>query len=266
MFFVRSFLIASAICGALAQISNISTQCQNTVLAVAANPKAECLNPGGLLQVFLQGTSKSIVTSVDTWLKGLCALGPCSNDEIAFIVTNVTTGCASDLQPVLGDAQPGAITPLVQQIYPTVRKGACLADASKNNQLCITQTLSSVETVTGPVTIGRLLDIVPAIATGETSSLGGVDLCTPCVKQIYNVAKDDFPAIFGEGDVASNVKANCGASFVDGASDPNIVQTARDKTTTGNTNADASTDGSVQITGQQALLSTFLLGLLALAA
>ena len=108
--------------------SNISSQCQSTLLAVAANSQSECLNPSGLLQVFLQGTSNSIVTPVDTWLKGLCAQGSCSNDDIAFVVTNVTTGCASDLQPILGDTQPGSLTPLVQQIYPTVRKGACLAE------------------------------------------------------------------------------------------------------------------------------------------
>ena len=83
--------------------------------------------------------------------------------------------------------------------------------ASNKNQLCITQTLSNVESVTGPLTISKIRQIVPTIATG---SLDGVNLCTPCVKQIYNVAKTDFPTIFGAGDVASNVQAKCGASFV----------------------------------------------------
>jgi len=160
--------------------------------------------------------------------------------------------------------QPGALTPLVQQIYPTVRKAVCLADASNNNQLCVTQTLSSVETVTGALTISKLIQTVPTIVTGDASSLNGVNLCTPCVKQIYNVAKTDFPAIFGQGDIATNVRADCGASFVDGASDPNIIQTATNTTSSGSNNIN--TDGSVQLTGQQALLSTFLLGFLALAA
>jgi len=264
MFFARSLFIASAIGGALAQISNVSTQCQSTIITVAANPKASCLNPSALLQVFLQGGSNSVVTPVDTWLKGLCALGPCSNDDIASIVTNVTTGCASDLQPILGDAQPGSLTPLVQEIYPTVRKGVCLVDTSKNNQLCVTQTLSSIETVTGTLTINKLINLVSAIVNGQADSLNGVNLCTACVKQIYNVAKNDFPTIFGQGDIASDVQTSCGASFVDGASDPNIVQTATNNTTSGN--SINTTDGSVQITGQQALLSTFLLGLLALTA
>jgi len=197
-------------------------------------------------------------------LKGLCALGPCSNDDIASIVTNVTTGCAQDLQSFLGNAQPGALTPLIQQIYPTARKAVCLADASNNNQLCVTQTLSNVETVTGTLTIDKLSTVVSAIAGGNTSSLNGVNLCTPCDKQIYNTAKNDFPAIFGQGALASDVRNTCGASFVDGASDPNILQTASNQTTSGSTKSN--TDSAAQITGQQALLSTFLLGLLALAA
>ncbi|KAF9653219.1 hypothetical protein BDM02DRAFT_2160968 [Thelephora ganbajun] len=262
MFFTRSLLIASVIGSALAL--SVSTQCQNTIIAVAASPRSECLNPSDLLQVFLLGNSGSVVTPVDTWLKGLCARGSCSNDDIASIVTNVTTGCATDLQPVLGNAQPGALTPLVQEFYPTVRKGVCLADASKNKQLCITQTLSTIERATGTLTIDKLLQVVPAIIDGETSSLNGANICTPCVKQIYNVFKNDFPAIFGQGNIASNVQANCGASFVDGVSDPNIVQTASSKTTSGNSNSN--TGGSVQTTGQQAPLLAFLLGLLALAA
>ena len=80
--------------------------------------------------------------------------------------------------------------------------------------MCITQTLSNIESVTGPLTLSKILQIVPSIVTGQTSSLDSVNLCTPCVKQIYNVAKTDFPTIFGTDDVTSNVQAKCGASFV----------------------------------------------------
>jgi len=263
MFFARSFLIVSAVGGAIAQLSNVSSGCKSAVLAVAASPEASCLNPSGLVQVFLQGTSSSIINPVDSWLKGLCALGPCSNDNLSLVVTNVTTGCATELESVLGNTQPAAITAIVQQAYPTVRKGVCLADVSKNNQLCVTQTLSSIETVTGPLTI----DKVQQILSNGTSSLSGVNLCTPCVKQIYNIAKTDFPTIFGQGDIATSLQADCGASFVDGASDPNIVQTASNGTASGSSgNTASNTDSSAQISGQQALLSTFLLGLLAMAA
>jgi hypothetical protein len=266
MFFARSLFIASAIGGTLAQISgfNISSQCQSTVLAVAANPGAACLNPSGLLQVFVQGSSTSVVGPIDTWLRGLCALPPCSNDNIASIVTNITTGCASDLQPVLGDIQPSSLVPIVQQVYPTVRRAVCLADASDNNRICVAQTLSNVETVTGTLTIDKLAGVISALKDGQTESLNGVNLCTACNKQIYNVAKTDFPEIFGQGEIASDAQTSCGASFVDGASDPNIVQTATNNTTPANSASD--TSGSVQVTGQQALLSTFLLGLLALTA
>ena len=86
--------------------------------------------------------------------------------------------------------------------------------ASNGNQLCVTQTLSSVETAVGTLTLSKLVNVVSAVASGQTNSLDGANLCTPCVKQIYNVANNDFPAIFGQGAIASDVKADCGASFV----------------------------------------------------
>ena len=64
------------------------------------------------------------------------------------------------------------------------------------------------------MTIDKLMNIVSGVANGQNNSLGGANLCTACVKQIYNVAKNDFPAIFGQGDIASDVQASCGASFV----------------------------------------------------
>jgi hypothetical protein len=264
MFFARSLLIASAIGGALAQINGLSTQCQNTILAVGASPQALCLNPSGLLQVILEGTTGgSVVTPIDTWLRGLCALGPCSNDNIAAIVTNITSGCATDLQPFLGNVQPGSLSPLIEEIYPTIRKAVCLADASDNNQLCVTQTLSNLQTASGgTLTLDGFLEVLSTVLSGTISSVNGDKLCTPCVKQIYNVAKGDFPAIFGQGTpIATDFQTNCGTSFVDGASDPNIIETANN--TTPNSSG-SSNGGCGQPTGQQALLSTFLLSLLAL--
>ena len=90
-----------------------------------------------------------------------------------------------------------------------------ICSASNSNQLCITQTLSKFDTDSSPLTIDKLVQIVPTIVTGQNNSTNGVNLCTPCVKQIYNVAKNDFPAIFGQGtSIASGVQGNCGSSFV----------------------------------------------------
>jgi hypothetical protein len=86
---------------------------------------------------------------------------------------------------------------------------------SNNKELCVTETLTSIQTNTGTLTIDKLLQIVPAIAAGEANSLNGTNLCTPCVKQFYNVAESGFPGIFGPGTtVASNVQTDCGSSFV----------------------------------------------------
>lgn len=84
-----------------------------------------------------------------------------------------------------------------------------------NNQLCVTQTLSNIQTASGTLTIDKLLQIVSGIFTGQASPVNGTNLCTPCVKQIYNVAKNDFPAIFGQGTtITSDAQNTCGASFV----------------------------------------------------
>lgn len=72
----------------------------------------------------MQGVNGSIVTPVDTWLKGLCSRGPCSNDDLAFVVTGILTGCAAEF----GNIEPSAVIPIVQQAYPTVRKAVCLAE------------------------------------------------------------------------------------------------------------------------------------------
>jgi hypothetical protein len=225
MLFTRALFFVSVIAGALAQTTDVSPECQNAVVTVAGSPQAACLNPTDLIQVFIQGSTNSVIPSMDTWLRGLCSRGPCSNDDIAFVVTSITTGCASDLQPYLGTTPPETIVPLVQQIYPTFRKAACLADASASNQICVIQTLSNIETATGPLTFDQISAIATAIASGQ-DPLSGVNLCTPCNKQIFNVLRTDFPETFGQGDSVAEIQASCGPSFVDGASDPNIVQTA----------------------------------------
>jgi len=65
------------------------------------------------------------------------------------------------------------------------------------------------------LTIDKLTQIVPELATGQVNSVNGTNLCTACAKQTYNVAKGDFPAIFGQGTtIASDLQNSCGASFV----------------------------------------------------
>ena len=90
--------------------------------------------------------------------------------------------------------------------------------SSKSNQLCVTQTLSTVESATGTLTTDKLGQVIDTVLNGQT--IQGVNLCTPCVKQIYNIAKTDFPSTFGQGEIYNNVQANCGASFVGKSTTP----------------------------------------------
>lgn len=126
MLFTRALFFVSVIAGALAQ--TVSPECQSTVIAVAATPQAACLNPSDLLDVFVEGATSSIIPPTDTWLTGLCARGPCSNDDLAFVFTNITTGCATDLAPYLNGTTPEDVVAFVQKVYPTWRRAVCLAE------------------------------------------------------------------------------------------------------------------------------------------
>jgi len=99
-----------------------------------------------------------------------------------------------------------------------------ICSASKSNQLCVTQILSSIESATGTLTIYKFHQIVMAIASGQAvPELSGVNLCTACTKQIYNILKADFPVIFGSGDITTHLQAACGASFVGKSTGPQYM-------------------------------------------
>ena len=88
------------------------------------------------LESYLDGTvrqaayrDQDVIPSVDSWLKGLCSRPLCSNDNIATVVQTLVDGCSADLgQFGLSNIDAGELTTLVQQIYPTAREAACLAE------------------------------------------------------------------------------------------------------------------------------------------
>lgn len=107
-------------------VNSISTQCQNTLVTLATSPDAECINASGLTGLFLAGSGSSIIPTIDTWLKGVCSVGSCSNDTLAVLVSNVTSGCGTELTGLIGTSSTGQLTSIVQQAYPSVRQIACL--------------------------------------------------------------------------------------------------------------------------------------------
>lgn len=112
---------------------SLTPQCTQALSGIAANPDAAaCLAPGSLLTAFLGGNNASIVGPINNWLTNLCGSPACTNDTLSAIVTNATTGCATELSAFgFNAAESGAkeqITAAVQIYYPTVRKVVCLKE------------------------------------------------------------------------------------------------------------------------------------------
>jgi len=188
------------------------------------SPDAACLNPASFLPLVI-GASTSVPNTINNWVQGVCSTGSCTNATLASIITNVTASCSADLQAFgfTSDDVQEVIT-VVQAAYPTVREAACLKNDTTNT-LCISETITNVETVVGQLQISDLsffnivTDIQKLISTGVQTIV-----CTSCVKAQYTTLRAQFPDIITP--VTQDFQQFCGSSFVDGAPSDDISQTA----------------------------------------
>jgi len=221
-----STLFTFAAAAGLASAQSLSTGCTNSLKAILTSPEAACLNPSSLLSFFV-GTDQSVPDTVNNWLTGLCSTGFCSNDTLAAVVTNVTTGCASDL----GGGIPATITQIVQEVYPTVRSIVCLKDDA-SNQLCVTETLNNIQDIIGKLSFSDL-NIGTVFGDFQKILVGAANLaCTGCTKAAFSLASQvsllsQFPQ--AQQQAASQIDALCGANFIENStsdSQDNVSQTA----------------------------------------
>ena len=134
--------------------------------------------------------------------------GPCSNTTLANAVTNITTGCSTELSAAgltTSSNSSQAIISAVQAAYPTVRQVLCLSDSGNN---CVTETLTNIQNVVGQL---NLTEIVSIIANPTGVNLPANVTCTNCTKAAYNVINGNYPSLVsGE---ASAIESQCGSSF-----------------------------------------------------
>ncbi|KAF9565526.1 hypothetical protein CPC08DRAFT_759446 [Agrocybe pediades] len=208
-------------------INSLSSSCQTTLKGLLTAPEAECLNLGSFLSSAV-ASNKTVPDIADSWLTGLCALGSCSDANIASVVTTVAQGCSTDLNNagITSLISTDQMVSFAQQFYPSARQVACLKDDSAN-KLCVPSTLSSVESIIGPLSVS-MLNVDSLTQNGEKllSNLKSF-ACTGCVKQAYNIISKVFPSqsILGVGN--SELTDSCGASFIDGSASSGISQTAQ---------------------------------------
>ncbi|KAG6861236.1 hypothetical protein C0995_002358 [Termitomyces sp. Mi166 len=173
------------------------------------------------LVAILANPSASIVDPVNSWLAGLCAAPACSNTTLAAVVGNATSGCSAEFASFgISSSNVPAITALVQQYYPTVRKAACLKDGNTN---CVTQTLTNAQSVLGTLSVNNIATIV---SSGEDINLPTNVTCTNCVKAIYNTVNTGAPGILNP----EGLQDTCGSSFIDGTTPAGISESASDAT------------------------------------
>ncbi|KAF9463877.1 hypothetical protein BDZ94DRAFT_1257666 [Collybia nuda] len=223
----RAATIATLVSYALAL--GLSDQCTRALSGIATSPDAAaCLSPSSLVSVFLGSSNTSVVDPINGWLTSLCSSPACSNDTLAAIVTNATTGCAMELSALgFNAAESGAkeqITVAVQTYYPTLRKVICLKDGDTN---CVTQTLKNLESIIGPLSVDNVIQVV-----GKGFNFSAIPenmTCTNCIKEAYNVIKQDFPML-DDPETTQAIQGQCSADFTDGKTPAGISQSATTNT------------------------------------
>ncbi|KAI0051804.1 hypothetical protein FA95DRAFT_1554064 [Auriscalpium vulgare] len=221
-------LFASGVLSASAQSLNLSTQCEDSLAAVAASSDGQCLNADGLIPLALAGSSDSLIDPFNKWLTGFCSQPACANSSLSTILTNITQGCATDLS-VVGFSQGSlpALIASVEEYYPLAREIACLKDNSAN-QLCVTEELTDVQTSTGStLSVNGITSLVPQLLSGGFSSLNLTQsqTCNGCTKTAFNLIGQTYPGIF-DSDDNTTISNACGADFLNGAQPSGISQTA----------------------------------------
>jgi len=205
---------------------SLSSQCQATLASVVTSADAKCLNAQSLVGLVVASENSSVVSPINNWLTGMCSQGSCTNETLAAVVGNLTSGCSSELSSLgFSSSDSGELTSIVQMVYPTARKVACLADSSNSNSLCVTETLTNIQPYTGTLSLSNIGSIISEISGGSVPHLPNNVTCTNCTKAAYDIISQAYPEVV-QGSANSTITSQCGASFVDGQEPASITQMA----------------------------------------
>ncbi|KIK67286.1 hypothetical protein GYMLUDRAFT_238595 [Collybiopsis luxurians FD-317 M1] len=205
--------------------SGISQQCSTTLAQIATNPASACLSPSSLIPLLSSSGNTSLVDGINSWLSNACSTARCSNASLSAIVTNVTSGCGTELSTLgFSSSDPSSLISTVQQFYPTVRQVVCLKDGNTN---CITETLTNIQTAIGSNL--TLTNVEGLISSGNVSLPANVT-CTNCIKAAYSTVNSAFPGLIGSDQSA--LQQQCGSSFTDGTIPSGIVESASNSSST----------------------------------
>jgi len=232
---VSSFVFVLAAAGLAASQSlsslGLSQQCQNALSGtLLGNPAIQsCLNSASALNIFDTTANTSVVQPVNTWLEGICGNPACDNSTVQAAAQNITTGCQSDLSSLgLSQQTVQNIASIVVQVYGTARKVACLEDSkAPGDPLCVTEFLTDLQNIIGPLSINNIVSTVTAIVEGkETVTIPQNVTCNDCTTAAWATIRQDFPALAQDTDVTGPLSNQCGASFINATPPKDIIQSS----------------------------------------
>ncbi|CAE6488127.1 unnamed protein product [Rhizoctonia solani] len=219
---------------------NLSSSCQATAASVLTGPGAECLGISGLINIALTNSNDSLISPINNWLTTTCAQPACTNGTIDTLISNITTGCSSDLNSAgvtTGTWQD--ISEYVKEWYPVGRQVACLKNG---DSLCVTSTLQSIENWLGqPLSKNTIETVLPRLVSTTTEVPANVT-CTDCTKAAYALIRPHLNDA-NRGTWDNTVAGQCGSSYTDGTTPSGIVESAN-SATQGSSNGALSSVGS----------------------
>lgn len=242
-------LVAAAAVGASAQLSGLSASCQSTAASVLTGPASTCLGVAGMMSIATTPANQSIITPVDNWLSSTCAQPACTNATIDALISNITTGCASDLSTagVTSDSVAD-IKENIEYWYPVAREVTCLKDSNNSNKFCITTTLQAIESYVGePLSLNNLNSLVPRLAMSGGNIPTNLT-CTDCVQAAYALIRPHLNDA-NRGTWDSYLAGQCGTSFTSGTSPSSIIQSANSATPGSSTTANGAVSLSAGLFG-----------------
>lgn len=238
MFFDFAILLAGA--GFAVAQSKLSSQCQSALLNISTSSSAACLNPSGLISlVITNSNSSSIIPGVNTWISGLCTQAACSNSTLQTVVTDVISGCSTDLSSLgVITTDPTAIVTSIQASYPTVRQLLCLTDILLTTH-CVPEVLTGIQSATTTLSLNSIITLVTKLVSGRSTGIPSSAVCTNCTKAAYTVLSQGLPVIATAAQ--SSFSSECGANYTDGQMPSSIQATA------GNSSSTTSSSGAIAL-------------------
>lgn len=227
MIFAAGLVVAVAAVGAAAQdLSSLSSSCQTAVTGILTGPASTCLGISGLIGIAMTPANQSIIPAMDKWLTTTCPQPACTNATIDSLISNITTGCTTDLSAAgTTPADMQTAQTLIEKFYPVTREVSCLKDANNSGAYCLTTTLKAFEShMNASLGMSSMSTIAPKLA----ASGGDVPkdlVCTPCIDAAYGLIKPYLSSTDIET-VDGYLNGLCGSTFTNGTTPTNIIQTA----------------------------------------